>query len=441
MENQITPELAKARVQLLTSGVMGAFYGTLAMSLVAVIRHDIKTAATDARSFFYNPIWFASLTEEERVGVVVHEVRHPMGLHHTRRNGRDLEGWNVATDLAINPGILADGFTLPKGILNDPQYAGLSAEEIFRLKQVEQQEKQNQQDDSSDDSDDSTEESNDNDSSNGDGTGAGDAEGEGGDNTSDKPNNATGKPGEASQSMPDPGMCGGIIDAAPPVDTAANAQAETDMQQRIRQAIAVAKRAGGGTLPAELERLVGELNQPKIDAKDLLRRFIDNATSKIYSWTRPNKRFAHIGLTLPSMVPDRPGHIVALVDVSGSLWSREAQASLTTELQGALDNGAADMVTIVYADTDVTGVAEYQPGDTITVEGNGGGGTNFRAPLQWVADHVQAPAAILYLTDMQTIDFGDEPECPIMWLVYGDPRSAKYWIDRAPFGEAVYLDS
>jgi predicted metal-dependent peptidase len=63
-----------------------------AMSLVPVIRPDIETAATDGRHFFYNATWFDTLSERERVGVLVHEIRHLIALHHCRRNGRELVG-------------------------------------------------------------------------------------------------------------------------------------------------------------------------------------------------------------------------------------------------------------------------------------------------------------------------------------------------------------
>jgi len=202
----------------------------------------------------------------------------------------------------------------------------------------------------------------------------------------------------------------------------------------------VARKANGGTLPADLARLVGELNSPKIDARDILRRFIDRSIQKSFQWTKPNKRYLSHGLTLPSLVSDRPGHVVALVDVSGSLWSDAAQAALTSELQGALDSGAADQITVVYADTDVTGSAEYFPGDQIEVEAEGGGGTDFAAPLEWVRENCENVAAILYLTDMQTCDFGEEPDAPILWLVCGDPREAQPFVKACPFGEVVYID-
>ncbi len=41
------------------------------------------------------------------------------------------ELWNEAADLAINPILIGNGFTLPAGALIDPAFANLSAEEIY----------------------------------------------------------------------------------------------------------------------------------------------------------------------------------------------------------------------------------------------------------------------------------------------------------------------
>jgi hypothetical protein len=218
-----------------------------------------------------------------------------------------LSEFNIAADYAINPGIVADGFKLPASVLIDPQYAGLSAEEIFRLRQVQQQQAASSEGDASDDSGEQSDESGetsedetegdqsdtsdkqgetesessdvdgngDTESEKGDGKGDGeqgdDSEGEGeGDNASDN-----------AAPISDPGSCGGIMDAAPTQDAAAMAQAESDIDQRIRQAIAVARKANGGELPADLARLVGELKAPKLDARDMLRRFHRSQHSKV----------------------------------------------------------------------------------------------------------------------------------------------------------------
>ncbi len=94
-------------------------------------RNPMNTLATDGRYVMVNPEFFASLTPEERIGVLVHEALHCAFLHHLRRGQRDALRWNVAADYAINNILAECGVTLYKGALVDPQYSGMSAEEIY----------------------------------------------------------------------------------------------------------------------------------------------------------------------------------------------------------------------------------------------------------------------------------------------------------------------
>ena len=67
----------------------------------------------------------------ELEAVLAHEVLHCALGHHCRRGGRDPQLWNEAADLAINPILIGNGFTLPAGALLDPAFNNLSAEEIY----------------------------------------------------------------------------------------------------------------------------------------------------------------------------------------------------------------------------------------------------------------------------------------------------------------------
>ena len=53
--------------------------------------------------------------------------------HHTRRQERGLEKWNVACDYAINNYLIAENFVLPDGGLQDEQYNDMTAEAIYNL--------------------------------------------------------------------------------------------------------------------------------------------------------------------------------------------------------------------------------------------------------------------------------------------------------------------
>lgn len=54
---------------------------------------------------------------EQLEGVITHEILHLALLHLSRVGTRDKDGWNCATDLAINTLLKNNGFTLPDGVL------------------------------------------------------------------------------------------------------------------------------------------------------------------------------------------------------------------------------------------------------------------------------------------------------------------------------------
>ena len=63
-------------------------------------------------------------------GVIAHEVMHCALGHIARRDGREVEQWNVACDLVINPLLLESNFVLPDGALVDQNFMGMGAEEL-----------------------------------------------------------------------------------------------------------------------------------------------------------------------------------------------------------------------------------------------------------------------------------------------------------------------
>ena len=127
-------KLTKARTQLLLNQ---PFFGSLCLRL-KLVPGDVPTMATNGKLILYNCGFVESLTPAELEGVLAHEVMHCALAHHCRRGSRDPRLWNEAADFAINPIVLNNGLALPSGALNDPGFAGLSAEEIYaRLLQNE----------------------------------------------------------------------------------------------------------------------------------------------------------------------------------------------------------------------------------------------------------------------------------------------------------------
>lgn len=110
------------------------FFGVLSLKLEMIEDNSEDTMATDGKCLFFNAEFVHSLTQQERVGVVAHEVMHCANGHIWRRENRDAEKWNEACDYAINPIVVKAGLTLPQGALLDASFEGKSAEEIYAVR-------------------------------------------------------------------------------------------------------------------------------------------------------------------------------------------------------------------------------------------------------------------------------------------------------------------
>lgn len=129
--------LMKARSKLL---VRQPFFGALALRLTPTPVTDTSfcnTAAVDGRNLYYYPPFINSLPTsgsiEKVIGLVAHEVMHCVFNHMTRRNGRDMEDWNIACDYAINSHLIECGFILPdEGIFDtEKKYVNWNSETIY----------------------------------------------------------------------------------------------------------------------------------------------------------------------------------------------------------------------------------------------------------------------------------------------------------------------
>jgi len=396
-------KVIKARTSLI---LHQPFFGTLALQLKLVevtlqmqqsFYRPITTMAVDGIHMYYWPEFVLDLSEEELVGVVAHEVMHCAFKHMTRRHHRDPHRWNIAGDHVINLELKKANFTLPEPNLCDPQYENMSTEEVYaRLPEPPKQ------------------------------GGKGKGKGEGGEGNS-------GQEGDL-----DSGGCGGVMDASMPSDKAKAEEVERDWEANVRMAVNVAKGNNAGQLPGYLERLVKELKAPRVSWRELTRQFIDQSNTKDYSFKRPNRRYIHSGMIMPGLVSDALHELVMVIDCSGSI-SNEMMKSYVSEVAGALDEGTTDKLIVVYADDGVRQVDEYLPGDIVECKTLGMGGTDFRATFNWIRENAPDAAAVIYLTDMMTSSFGEEPDCPTLWAAYLPEHQLAHI--KVPFGTVIPIDS
>lgn len=124
--------LDKAKIALMARAD-SAFFTTVCFSLKMGWDDTLPTAATNGTWIKFNPAFFMGLTVEERVFLLIHESMHVAYLHMDRLQTRNPRKWNIAADHVINLMLLERGFKMPKNGLADPQYKGMSTEEVYAL--------------------------------------------------------------------------------------------------------------------------------------------------------------------------------------------------------------------------------------------------------------------------------------------------------------------
>ena len=211
---------------------------------------------------------------------------------------------------------------------------------------------------------DSDADSDDSDSDAGSGSGNGDADSDSDSDTGSGAASAAPSDDDSSdkpqQSSGDPGACGEVLDNVG--DVAEQQERDVQWDTIRRQAASLAKAAG--TLPGYVSRDIERANNPPRDWRDELREFAEQGALRIETWNRPNRRFIHSRLVLPSTQKDGVNKAVFIIDTSGSC-DDIALACVNDEAQQLLDDGIVDQVVVLYGDTRLTREDEYSTGDEI----------------------------------------------------------------------------
>jgi predicted metal-dependent peptidase len=428
-ENTVEQKLTRARTQLLLSQ---PFFGSLCLRL-KLSPGPVPTMATDGRRILYSPAFVGSLDPAELEGVLAHEVMHVALGHHCRRGERQRKTWNEAADYAVNPILIGNGFTLPSGVLLDPSFDNLSAEEIYaRLIQR---------------------------SGNGGASSASsppEGNASGGSSQQDgnpSPSVQSPQPSGSSSNCPGPpslrqndedsketplgedhpGGFGEVLDATDedgnPASPAEKSHQEHEWAIAADQALRSAKMCGRE--PGNVARPLQESRQTRQDWRSILRDFVAATMPSDYRWTPPNRRHTSRGLYLPSVDRSGLGRIAIAVDTSGSIGVRELE-QFAGEISAIADEAKPEAIHVVYCDAAVQSSQEFGPGEPIELEPKGGGGTDFRPVFDWVTQNAINPVCLIYLTDLCCYSYPDPPEYPVLWVA----NSRR----TAPLGETVRIE-
>ena len=399
MINLRTPavRIQKSRTALLLDH---PFFGSLLFRLGGRSSTSIQTMATDGVSLYYNPSYVETLSAAELAGVLAHEVMHPALQHHTRRGGRNPRRWNMACDYAINPLLLDAGLTLPKDVLIEQRFRGMSAEQIYNL--IEEQETEPSQE-----------------------TVPADHAPKG--DSSDQQASSSEDRGQLDVPVT-PGGIGQVLDASVPDgnESASVAEQAREWKIAVEQAESVARLAG--KLPAGVPRSLEESDAAGVDWRELLRRAWCDTIPSDYSWTRPNRRHVWSGLFLPGVISEGAGEIAIAVDCSGSV-SRRQLGLFQAEVRSILEAQRPNLVHVLYFDTEVHRAETYQAGQTINLTPTGGGGTNFEPCFAWLNERGIVPQNLIFLTDLCGTFPDEAPAFPVLW--------ASTETRHAPFGQVI----
>ncbi|MFT7880904.1 MAG: VWA-like domain-containing protein [Sulfurimonas sp.] len=107
-------KITATQIKLLRSNL--GFFGTLLLHPVYEESQEVPLAAisSDMQHLLYNPQAVEKINIEELKTILTHEVLHLAFQHPARRENREMQKWNIATDIEINTVLYKHGFKQPR---------------------------------------------------------------------------------------------------------------------------------------------------------------------------------------------------------------------------------------------------------------------------------------------------------------------------------------
>lgn len=347
---------------------------------VAVTLSDaVPTLAVD-------PDHFAIFSAKEQEALLEHVIKHILHLHPSRRKERHERLWNLACDLAINPGIenlpreapMPHRFRLPAGLSAEEYYAGL-----LLIPQL---------------------------------------------------GNQIG-PGIGDQKNFDQGekSARGTDTSTDQIDTVDDHQYwnEADRtpkalsEQVVRQMVQTAWKRSQGETSGELQQLIQQFLKPtSIPWQQILRQFVGTAgrVGRTGTWKRPHRRFGH---ATPGIRKQQFLNLVVAIDVSDSTDTQALRERFAEQLI-QISRSRQSRITVLYAGSRIQKIDRFSGHPQVSEVYRGGGFTDLRPVFEYAQKMQPRPAALIYLTD----GFGPAPEqsdIPTLWVLSPEGQKPVDW--------------
>lgn len=435
----------------------------------------IQTMATDGKNIFINPAFAKSLTDDQTVFILCHEILHNVMMHFSRAKAigvKDFGGdWNIAADYEINPMLVEEGLLtkeeLKNGIkgLYEDKYLGMSAEEIYEL--IKGQKMPDLPDGLKKKMQKAADELGDPQSGSGSGSGGsgpsdsdqkgggqGSGGGKGGEKGDGAPAGSGGGSGKTEAGEEDPQAknngIGGMIDAelsvqkqkelGVPVETPSDKDGEKLMEEAVRNKKQLKGGKNSGSGKGLLERAIDSFAKPQVNWKNELSRIIGKMVggSEEYFGKR---RHIHKG---DYFYGDRDVEkslkkAVMPVDVSGSIGDEKLKVMLS-EVVEIIRVKKLRKTDVVYFDDGISGVDTVgRPPQFDWSKSKGGGGTDFSQPMEYLEKQWKGKKMELavFITDgfasLQNFDQDPPFKKRFIWLIIDNPSFT------APFGKVIHI--
>ena len=355
------------------------------------------TAFSDGKILGVNRKFFEGLTFGQQISLLAHETLHPALEHQWRIGTRDQQLANIAMDFEVNQILKENNFAALPGRfwIQDDKYEGWPFEKIY----------------------------------------------------DDLLQNATvvqlapgqGPPGNGNAiqkvggktfiylSMPDVQEC--------PGNDSEKQEARNRMQSKVVNAATMAEKMQGN-VPAQIRRLIEKIKCPPIPWHEKLERFMQNMSWDDFEWAKPDRQgFWKTGFVTPTLYSERMGCVAIFIDTSGSISAREL-AEFGYHTNGVRAQTLPEQTILIYCDAAVQEPVEFYPdGMPLTLEGRGGGGTDFRPPFEWLKKNNITPDVAIYFTDMCGSFPDKDPGYPVIWVT-----KSNFDDEKVPFGEILNFE-
>jgi predicted metal-dependent peptidase len=409
MSNDLTVEqrVERSHVQLMKDKRFVRWSGLFMVGKV-YIDDSVPTAGTNGRDVWYGRKFVNTLTEKQLNFLVMHENMHRAFRHMTiwaHLSKEDRRCANMAMDYVINQQLMdydpqRTMLEFIEGGCLDERFRGMDTLQVYKILRQEKEKRKRGQ------------------------------KGEKGEKC-DNPDGPGGGDGDEGDSFDDHDWEG-----AADISEKDKEILERQIGDALRQGGMLAGKMGGNE-----DKAFDELVDPKVDWREVFRQWCKSVAAgrDQSTWRKPNRRFLHNDIIMPSMESLTVGRLVVAVDTSGSIGNA-ALSEFFSEVMSICKDVSPDCVDLLYWDTRVAGHETYVQGtyDALleTTKPKGGGGTDPDCIPVYITEKKLDPICVVVLTDgyvgrCDTHLWEGMP--PVLWVV----TQNKHW--SPPAGQSVNM--